>query len=62
MSPVAEVSLRGAERTDHENRIGIAIVTTAIGVHRDLGPGLLGWGYEAFHARCLEKQSLCVNR
>jgi GxxExxY protein len=38
------------------------IIDSAIGIHRDLGPGLLESVYEAVLARCLEKRGLRVER
>ena len=45
-----------------ENQIGTQILTTAIGVHRELGPGLLESVYEAVLARELSKQGHMVER
>jgi GxxExxY protein len=38
------------------------IIDSAIGIHQDLGPGLLESVYEAVLARCLEKRGLRVER
>lgn len=45
-----------------ENQIGTVIVNTAIGVHRQLGPGLLESVYEAILAYELSAQGLQVRR
>jgi GxxExxY protein len=45
-----------------ENEIGTTVVTTAIYVHRELGPGLLESVYETVLARQLRKKGLRVER
>ena len=46
----------------NENEIGRVIVDAAIGVHRELGPGLLESVYEAVLARELTDRGLKVER
>ena len=46
----------------HENEIGTIILTAAIEMHRELGPGLLESVYEAVLARELERRGLRVRR
>jgi GxxExxY protein len=45
-----------------ENEIGTIVVESAIGVHRELGPGLLETVYEVILARELEDRGLKVDR
>lgn len=45
-----------------ENEIGSIIVSTAISLHREIGPGLLESVYEALLAQILEQKGLIVNR
>lgn len=45
-----------------ENEIGDALVRSAVGIHRDLGPGLLESVYEAIVAKRLQKAGLTVRR
>jgi GxxExxY protein len=45
-----------------ENEIGTIVVESAIGVHRELGPGLLETVYELILARELEDRGLKVDR
>ena len=45
-----------------ENEIGTVVVTTAIYVHRELGPGLLESVYEIVLAKQLRKKGLRVER
>ena len=45
-----------------ENEIGKIVVDTALGVHRDLGPGLLESVYEVILARELQLRGLDVQR
>ena len=45
-----------------ENEIGDIVVSTAIRLHQELGPGLLESVYEAVLSRMLEKQGLRVQR
>jgi GxxExxY protein len=45
-----------------ENEIGTLVVESAIGVHRELGPGLLETVYEVILARELEDRGLKVDR
>ena len=45
-----------------ENEIGKIVVDTALGVHRDLGPGLLESVYEVILARELQLRGLGVQR
>jgi iron complex transport system substrate-binding protein len=46
----------------HENEIARIIVDSAIGVHRDLGPGLLESVYEVVLAKRLRDRGLAVER
>ena len=46
----------------NENEIGDVVVTCAIQLHRDLGPGLLETVYEVMLARLLKKRGLSVQR
>ena len=46
----------------NENGIGDIVVTTAITIHKDLGPGLLESVYETILAKELEKSGLSVKR
>jgi GxxExxY protein len=46
----------------NENEIGDIIVTCAIQLHRDLGPGLLETVYEVMLARLLKKRGLSVQQ
>ena len=45
-----------------ENEIGTIILEEAIGLHRELGPGLLESVYEIVLARCLTDRGLKVRR
>lgn len=45
-----------------ENEIGTICVETAVNLHRDLGPGLLGSIYEIILAEELKKRGLNVER
>ena len=45
-----------------ENEIGTMLVETAVGVHRQLGPGLLESVYEIVMAYELEQRGLAVQR
>jgi GxxExxY protein len=57
------ISRRGAEaQRMTENEIGTVVVDAAIGVHRELGPGLLETVYEVTLARELEDRGLTVER
>ena len=46
----------------NENWIGTIVVDCAVGLHRDLGPGLLETVYEVTLARALERRGLRVQR
>ena len=48
--------------TDHEERIGTAIVNAAYQIHTDLGPGLLEKVYEVCMAHELTKAGFFVKR
>jgi GxxExxY protein len=45
-----------------ENEIGDIIITSAIKIHRELGPGLLESVYEVILAKVLAKERLLVQR
>ena len=45
-----------------ENEIGTTVIESAIGVHRELGPGLLETVYEVVLARELQDRGLTVER
>jgi GxxExxY protein len=46
----------------HENEIGSLVVSAAIALHRELGPGLLESVYEVLLAQKLQKEGLKVVR
>ena len=45
-----------------ENEIGKIVVDTAVGLHKELGPGLLETVYEVILAHKLKDQGLSIDR
>lgn len=46
----------------NENEIGKIIIDTAVGLHKELGPGLLETVYEIILAHKLKNQGLLIER